>query len=173
MSVNPSTKKTISKEEHLKEIYGDWLEAFNEFWSIYPRKVGKVAAQRAFQKACMTLGDPKPILVGVTRYRDDPNRVDAFTAHPTSWLNAGRWEDEPLPVRVLSAAEQKAREEAEFAARKAREAEMRAQQQERDRIEREEVERERRENPVERCSHNRIAVICDKCNKKTSSPILD
>jgi len=165
VSVNPTPKKNIFTEEQDKEIMFGWKQAFEEFWSAYPRKAGKGAALRAFQKACMALGGPEKVLEGARRYRDDPNRVDAFTAHATTWLNAGRWDDEPLPERVLSAAERKAREDAEFAARKAREAELRAQEQERERLEREEIERQRRENPVERCEHNHVAVICRICNK--------
>lgn len=164
-SVNPTPKKNIFTEEQEKEIFGGWNEAFDEFWQTYPRKAGKGAALRAFRKACMALGGPNAVLEGARRYRDDPNRVDAFTAHPTTWLNASRWDDEPLPERVLSAAERKAREDAEYAARKARDAELRAQQQERERLEREEAERQRRENPVERCVHDRVAVICRICNK--------
>jgi hypothetical protein len=33
------------------------------------------------------------------RYRNDPNREPEFTAHPATWLNAGRWDDDPLPPR--------------------------------------------------------------------------
>ncbi|PRI10942.1 hypothetical protein B4915_08645 [Leucobacter massiliensis] len=32
-------------------------------------------------------------------YRDDPNRVQAFTKYPASWLNAEAWENGPLPQR--------------------------------------------------------------------------
>ena len=50
------------------------------------------------------------ILAGAERYRDDPNRVDTFTAHPATWLNSGRWNDAPLPQRILSPEEKKAKE---------------------------------------------------------------
>lgn len=165
VSVNPTPKKNNLSEEQSKEIIVEWNLAFEDFWNLYPRKVGKAAARSAFAKACMALGAPNVVLEGARRYRDDPNRVEAFTAHPTTWLNAGRWEDDPLPERVLSAAETKARDEAEYAARKAREAELRAREQaDRDR-ERLEQERQLRENPPERCVHDRVAVICPKCNK--------
>lgn len=165
VSVNPTPKKNNLSEEQNKEIIVEWNQAFEDFWSAYPRKVGKAAAKTAFVKACIAQGGPKEILEGAKRYRNDPNRVDAFTAHPTTWLNAGRWEDDPLPERILSTAELKAREEAEFAARKAREAEARAKEQadrERERIEH---ERNLRENPVERCVHDRVLVMCPKCSK--------
>jgi len=82
---------------------------FDEFWKVYPRKIGKQAAEKAFAKACKTTA-PNDIIAGAARYADDPNRVDAFTAHPTTWLNAGRWNDEPLPERIKTADEKRAEE---------------------------------------------------------------
>lgn len=38
-------------------------------------------------------------MAGVVRYRDDPNREATFTKHFSTWLNAGSWDDEPLPAR--------------------------------------------------------------------------
>jgi len=71
---------------------------FAEFWSVYPRKVGKTAAQKAFIKA-LTIADASVIIEGATRYANDPNRSPEFTAHPTTWINQGRWDDDPLPAR--------------------------------------------------------------------------
>lgn len=73
-------------------------EHFQIFWETYPRKVGKAAAERAFRKAVAVV-DPVVIIEGAVRYASDPNREDQFTAHPTTWLNAGRWDDEALPSR--------------------------------------------------------------------------
>lgn len=73
-------------------------DRFDEFWSVVPKKVGKVAARKAWKKAT-TIADPSEIIEGMRRYRDDPNRVDAFTKNPQGWLNDGRWEDDPLPPR--------------------------------------------------------------------------
>ena len=86
--------------EHKKElsIVGQEMKAFDFFWDSYPRKVGKDAAKKAFNKASRST-DWKQIVEGARRYKDDPNREPEFTAHPTTWLNAGRWSDEPLPER--------------------------------------------------------------------------
>lgn len=73
-------------------------DRFTEFWDTVPRKVGKGAARRAWAKAVKE-ADPQVIIEGMRRYRDDPNREDEFTAHPSSWLNAERWDDDPLPAR--------------------------------------------------------------------------
>lgn len=69
---------------------------FAVFWSIYPRREAKAAARKAWDKA-IKRADPGRIVAGATRYRDDPARDPQFTAHPASWLNADRWDDEPLP----------------------------------------------------------------------------
>lgn len=73
-------------------------DRFIEFWESVPRKVGKGAARKAWGKA-VKKADPQTIIDGMRRYRDDPNRSDEFTAHPSTWLNAERWEDDPLPAR--------------------------------------------------------------------------
>jgi hypothetical protein len=71
---------------------------FDEFWNEYPRKVGKTAARKAFDKAQQS-ADADSIIEAVRKYASDPNREPSYTAHPTTWLNEGRWDDEPLPAR--------------------------------------------------------------------------
>jgi hypothetical protein len=80
---------------------------FEVFWKAFPRKVGKQAAEKAYAKAIKTT-EENVIIAGALRYADDPNRVDTFTAHPTTWLNAGRWADEPLPERIKTGEEKEA-----------------------------------------------------------------
>lgn len=75
---------------------------FVEFWSTYPRRVGKPDALRAFAKA-MRRATVEDIVKGAQRYRDDPNREDEFTAHPATWLNRDGWEDDPIPARGTAA----------------------------------------------------------------------
>jgi hypothetical protein len=70
---------------------------FAEFWDTYPRREGKGAARSAWLRAIRKT-DPATIIAGAARYRDDKNRVQAYTAHPGTWLNGERWDDEPLPA---------------------------------------------------------------------------
>lgn len=72
-------------------------DRFDEFWSTYPKRVAKQAAIKAWRKA-IKIADPDTIINGARRYAearrgDDPQ----YTAHPSTWLNAGRWDDEPQP----------------------------------------------------------------------------
>lgn len=78
---------------------GLWgVATFDEFWSVYPRRAGKLDARKAWAKA-VKLAGPDVILAGACRYAADPNREAAYTAHPSTWLNQGRWDDDPLPAR--------------------------------------------------------------------------
>ncbi|MEV7014080.1 hypothetical protein [Streptosporangium sp. NPDC051022] len=70
---------------------------FEEFWKNYPRKVGKPDARKAWDKAVKAGANPDDIIAGAVNYDRDPVRRSSeikFTAHPTTWLNQGRWTDE-------------------------------------------------------------------------------
>lgn len=165
---NVGVKNTIEKKtEEKKDLAQDKLEpVFQKFWSIYPRKVGKGAAWRAFVKAAVNT-DPDVIVVGAERLAADPNLPPTqYVPHAATWLNREGWFDDPYPERQLSPEE-----------RKLREAEERAARAERDRLERERriaereaeklrLEQELRENPVEHCEHGRVVYICPKCNPR-------
>ena len=73
-------------------------DRFADFWSVYPRRDdpgrAKIAWARAVKKA-----DPQAIIDGARRYASDRNREQQFTKHPTTWLNAESWANEPLPDR--------------------------------------------------------------------------
>jgi hypothetical protein len=71
---------------------------FDQFWSVYPKKNDKATAKRSFEKALKRVSIDE-IIAGAERYRDDPNREQAFTKNPSTWLNADAWGNEPLPVR--------------------------------------------------------------------------
>ena len=95
------TRRSIEhnpSEHNLSEHHHQ--DTFDEFWSIYPRRQAKGAAVKAWAKA-IRVASPEVIIAGARRYRDDPNRHDEFTAHAATWLNHGRWEDEPLPSATV------------------------------------------------------------------------
>ncbi|WP_026923310.1 MarR family transcriptional regulator [Glycomyces arizonensis] len=72
--------------------------AFGEFWAAYPRKDDKKKAWSAWKSAVKDT-EAADIIAGAQRYRDDPNRDPKYTKLPTSWLNAGSWENGSLPER--------------------------------------------------------------------------
>ena len=68
------------------------LDGFQEFWTAYPRKVGKLDAIKAYAKA-RTVATAAELLAGVEAYiKHKPAYAD--WCHPSSWLNKGRWMDE-------------------------------------------------------------------------------
>jgi hypothetical protein len=71
--------------------------AFDEFWSVYPRKVGKATAGKAFTSACRR-ASAADIIDGARRMAADPNLPAArFIPHPSTWLNRDGWGDDPYP----------------------------------------------------------------------------
>ena len=68
---------------------------FEEFWSKYPRKVAKRAAQKAWAK--LSTSEQKfavEALEAHNRYYRVKGTSQNFIPHPATWLNQGRWEDE-------------------------------------------------------------------------------
>jgi hypothetical protein len=113
---------TPSETETETETEIDKRKDFDQFWKIYPLKVGKGAALKAFLKAVRTT-EADIIIKGATRYKLDPNRSQAYTAHASTWLNAQRWLDQALPTRNLSPDEKKEKELQEARVRSEREKE--------------------------------------------------
>lgn len=94
---NPPLKKTIDKKTIDKNIE---REQFDEFWSIYPKKVDKTQALRQFRRA-LNRATFEDILAGLIRYSNDPNLPEEkrFIKNPATWLNADGWAEGPLPER--------------------------------------------------------------------------
>lgn len=71
--------------------------AFLLFWAQYPHKVGKDAAKRSFdivkRSGRVSLAE---LLEGLARYKAT-KPVTREWCHPTTWLNQGRWADQPAP----------------------------------------------------------------------------
>lgn len=65
--------------------------SFADFWSSYPRKIGKGAALKAYKKA-LTKTDAETILKAVKGYPWSSERE--FIPHASTWLNAERWTDD-------------------------------------------------------------------------------
>lgn len=67
---------------------------FETFWQAYPLKVGKLAAQREYQRARKVHGATQAdILAGIERYKKGKPAY-ADWAHARTWLHQGRWMDD-------------------------------------------------------------------------------
>ena len=67
---------------------------FSDFWGMYPRRVAKKDARRAWEK--IPASQHQTILAALFEWRRiwlDRDETD-FIPYPASWLNGERWEDE-------------------------------------------------------------------------------
>lgn len=79
------------------------MNDFNEFWSLYPRRVSKRTAQKAWDKETKQTA-PEVIISGLRRQLLFLQSRDVqFIPHAATWLNQGRWEDETQPVNRAAA----------------------------------------------------------------------
>jgi len=104
--VEPAPRPTGGEWDHsfwLKRP-DDLTRGFIEFWELYPKRVSKGAARRAWVKARRDASAVE-IMAGVARSIFDwrKKRTEKeYVPHPATWLNGCRWEDEleepPAPV---------------------------------------------------------------------------
>ena len=79
----------------------DYPREFLKFWDAYPRKVGKIAALRRWQALRKAGALPDlATLLGALKWQkaQDSWQEDKYIPNPATWLNAGRWADEPPPI---------------------------------------------------------------------------
>ena len=68
---------------------------FDEFWSLYPRKIAKAVAKKSWAKlsAEQQLMAAKAISAHCEYWKAKETELE-FIPHPATWLNQERWEDE-------------------------------------------------------------------------------
>lgn len=79
------------------------VDDFGDFWTLYPRKVGKLAAERAYAVA-RRRSSALDIMEGLLHY---PFSVEPkYQPHAATWLNAGNWmiEADTAPPTVIASA---------------------------------------------------------------------
>tara|TARA_Y100000004_G_scaffold42537_1_gene46524 strand:+ start:6592 stop:6999 length:408 start_codon:yes stop_codon:yes gene_type:complete len=77
-------------------IMPDFKEiTFDEFYKLYPRKVGRFMANKSFKK--LSRRDKMLAYDGLLNYIKfwEHNKTEKqFIPHPSTWINQRRWEDE-------------------------------------------------------------------------------
>lgn len=87
-SLEPSKEPNTSSKDDEVNYY------FDQLWSLYPRKVGKGQARKAF-KAASKKADFYDLLPKLMDYVQTLEGKDKqFIPHLATWLNGERWEDE-------------------------------------------------------------------------------
>ena len=74
-----------------------WPRDYQEqFWEAYPRRVAKKAAMKALNKVFKSKEVPFEVLLSAVKLyaRSVVGKEMQYVAHPASWINAGRWDDE-------------------------------------------------------------------------------
>ena len=84
-------------------------DRFEEFWVEYPRKVGKDAAWRVWQRLRPDAKLQADITAALAWQRTQENWLregGRFIPNPATWLNQGRWQDEPTVSSLPHAGKQ-------------------------------------------------------------------
>ncbi|TIW47683.1 MAG: hypothetical protein E5V61_07475 [Mesorhizobium sp.] len=71
--------------------------SFETWWKLYPEKIGKGAARKAFERALRS-ASMETLIAGLQRYIA-AKPADRAWCHPSTWLNQERWTDEPTAAK--------------------------------------------------------------------------
>jgi hypothetical protein len=69
------------------------IDGFEDFWSVYPKKVGKQECVRWWLRRTITPELVKQIIDSVNRYKQTKQWQDKIIPNPLTYLNRGSWED--------------------------------------------------------------------------------
>ena len=101
------TEPTPKPAKPKKPALGEYTEAFEDFWKIYPSNRGKAAAFKAWGKAKKrgaTEEQLKTAAAAYSGYVTRLGRAEEHIKHASSWLNQDEWLDEPDSYRTKPAA---------------------------------------------------------------------
>ena len=73
-------------------------EKFNHFWSLYPRKVAKVAAERSWKRLSVKNIESIFNVLHEHLIRWKYKEIQ-YVPHASTWINQKRWEDELDPIQ--------------------------------------------------------------------------
>ena len=80
--------------EPIKELTVMYDCDFDDFWSVYPRKIAKNTARRAYDSA-MKKATADEVLSAVQIFSANSRSTEKqYIPHPSTWLNGERWLDD-------------------------------------------------------------------------------
>lgn len=93
MQADAPVIQSNTKSESISESNSARDGAFDRFWIVYPKKVGKEAARKAFAK----VKAPVDTLISAVEAQKTSAQWTRdngqYIPNPATWLNQGRWED--------------------------------------------------------------------------------
>lgn len=90
-------RRVDKKREDIPHTPNGAEQRFDEFWAAYPKKTGKDAARKAFEKRkpdADLLATMLGVLAAQRNSKDWLKDGGQFVPNPATWLNQGRWQDE-------------------------------------------------------------------------------
>lgn len=72
-------------------------DGFNQWWPLYPKKVKKLDAQKAYRAALKAGATPQDLIDGIRKHVANwkaKGTAPQYIPYPATWLRAGSWEDE-------------------------------------------------------------------------------
>jgi len=87
-------EKEKENECSISPIVPKVVTAFDRFWDVYPKKVGKDAARKAFAKVKVQADDLITAVETQKQSAQWKKNNGQFIPNPATWLNQGRWDDE-------------------------------------------------------------------------------
>lgn len=91
VTVNARAGRKEGKER--KDTRVDDANGFDDFWTAYPKKVGKGDAEKAWKKLKPDLDTCLSAISSAKVGADWLKDGGQFIPHPATWLNGKRWED--------------------------------------------------------------------------------
>lgn len=72
-------------------------DGFDQWWPLYPKKVKKLDAQKAYRAALKAGATPQDLIAGIRKHVANwkaKGTAPQYIPYPATWLRAGSWEDE-------------------------------------------------------------------------------
>jgi hypothetical protein len=79
----------------MNDVSGDFIK----FWSAYPKKVGKDAALKAWNKKKPNIEEVLNALLWQVTSKQWQKEGGQFIPNPSTYINQGRWQDEPPVIQ--------------------------------------------------------------------------
>ena len=103
-SVSDSVDRLPEKEIETEKERTNTLAGFDEFWSVYPRKVGKGDARKAWIASRRSRPAQEDLLSALRRAVEGWRGMEGrFIPHPATWIRQERWSDEDTTQQIAPA----------------------------------------------------------------------
>lgn len=82
------------------------MSDFAEFYRLYPRKVARLDAEKAWKQMLARGYEPSEIVAGAEAFAKQcrkEGKEQQYIPYPASWLRAGRWMDSEIQETIVPA----------------------------------------------------------------------